>query len=141
MRLPLKVLLDTNMLMLPAQINIDIFDGISEVLNANYEPITLSACVKELLRLMNEGSFSERRCASLALKLVELRCKVVDFGGIEVDKAIVSYARERGCVVATNDRELRKVLRAHGIPVIYLREGKVALEMEGEVFNGVPSGH
>ena len=48
----------------------------------------------------------------------------------EVDKAIVEYAKNFKCIVATNDRYLRKILRGLGIPTIFVRESR-KLGIEG----------
>ncbi|HIE14565.1 TPA: hypothetical protein EYP70_04775 [Candidatus Bathyarchaeota archaeon] len=48
------------------------------------------------------------------------------------DDVIVRIAKETGCPVATNDRDLRKKLRKEGIATIYVREKKY-LNLEGEI--------
>lgn len=73
-----------------------------------------------------------RRHASLALKLAQ-RCKIVQVeqGANEShDDVIVRVAQKWKCPVATNDRALRKKLRAERLPVIFLR-GKKQLWIEG----------
>lgn len=75
-----------------------------------------------------------RQYASLALKLAE-KCRVVrvEQGFEEThDDVIVRVAKDWGCPVATNDRELRKRLRIISVPVVYLRQ-KSHLEVEGDI--------
>ncbi|MEG3055855.1 MAG: nucleotide-binding protein [Methanoculleus sp.] len=38
-----------------------------------------------------------------------------------VDERILEYARQEGCVVVTNDRELRKALLREGVDVVSMR--------------------
>ena len=75
-----------------------------------------------------------RKQALLALELAK-KCRLIQVEkGLKTthDDVIVQVAIKWGCPVATNDRELRKRLRDHGIPVIYLRQ-KHRLEIEGAV--------
>ena len=50
----------------------------------------------------------------------------------KVDEIILQLSAESGIVVATNDRELRKKLRAQKTPIIFLRK-KAYLAIEGEI--------
>lgn len=82
--------------------------------------------------MAKKGSPKMRRHASLALELAR-KCKIVQVeqGANEShDDVIVRVAQQWKCPVATNDRALRKKLRAERLPVIFLR-GKKQLWMEG----------
>jgi hypothetical protein len=128
----LKVVLDSNFLFVPSQFQIDIFEELFKVLNQRFEPILLSVTQREILTMTKKGSPKMRRHASLALELAQ-RCKIVQVeqGANEShDDVIVRVAQKWKCPVATNDRALRKKLRAEGLPVIFLR-GKKHLWIEG----------
>lgn len=129
-----KVVLDSNFLMLPMVRRINLASELDRLLTVNYELIVPRCVVEELNALANRGSPIERRRARFALKLLsELKAEVVDIPcGAGVDNAILQGASTRGWVVATNDAELRSKLRGRGVPVIYLRGGK-KLVLEGQL--------
>lgn len=128
----MKVILDSNFLFVPSKFQIDIFEGLINLLNQRFEPILLSSTYKELKTMAEKGSPSLRRKAAMALKLAE-KCSIVNLErGMEEtqDDVILRMASKWKCPVATNDRELRKRLREKGVAVIFLR-GKGRLELEG----------
>lgn len=130
--MPLKVILDSNFLFVPAQFKIDVFEELMKLLNQRFEPILLSSTYQELQKMAEKGSPSRRKKASLALKLAE-KCRLVNIEqetGETNDDVILRIATQWKSPVATNDRELRRRLRAQDIPVIFLR-GKSRLELEG----------
>ena len=128
----LKVILDSNFLFIPAKFQIDVFEELAKLLNQRFEPVLLSSIYQELKTMAEKGAPSRRRQASLALKLAE-KCKLVNVEKhVEEtnDDVILRIAILWKSPVATNDRELRRKLRARAIPVIYLRS-KNRLELEG----------
>jgi rRNA-processing protein FCF1 len=127
-----KVILDSNFLFIPAKFQIDIFEELPKLLNQRVEPVLLSSIYQELQAMTEKGAPSRRKQASLALKLAE-KCRriYVERSGEESnDDVILRIATIWKSLVATNDRELRKKLRARNIPVIYLRS-KNRLELLG----------
>ncbi len=119
----LKVILDSNFLFIPAKFQIDVFEDLAKLLNQRFEPVLLSSIYQELKTMAEKGAPSRRRQASLALKLAE-KCKKIDVEKhLEEtnDDVILRIATLWKSPVATNDRELRRKLRARAIPVIYLR--------------------
>jgi len=129
--LPVRVILDSNFLMIPIQFHIDIFRGIDELLNQKVEPVILSPVYGEVQRIAcGRGKLAKE--ARLALKIAE-KSEILEVkpGPEEsADDLIARLAREWGCIVATNDRELRRRLRSLMVPVIYLRQ-KCRLAIEG----------
>lgn len=126
-----KVILDANMLMASIQFKVDIFEELERLLG-NPEPIILSTTTGELQRLTTEKSEKTCRQALYALALAK-KCGVVYVEKEEKetpDEAILRVARSLKCLVATNDKDLRKRLRNEGIPTIFLRQKK-RLEIEG----------
>jgi len=127
-----KVLLDSNFLLIPAQFKIDIFEELNRVLEAKVDPIILSPVYQEIERLSNVESERLRRQARLALKLAK-RCRIIHVERREeesVDELLVRIAEEWRCPVATNDAELRRKLREKQIATIFLRDMS-HLEVEG----------
>ena len=128
----IKVIFDSNFLFVPPQFQLDIFEELTNLLNQRVEPVLLSPTHRELLKIAEKGSPKMRKQASLALKLAE-KCRLIQVEkGLEEthDDVIVRVAAEWRCLVATNDRELRKRLRNKGVTVIFLRQRR-RLELEG----------
>ena len=130
----MKIILDANFLFVPLKFKIDVFEGITQLLNQKFEPILLSTTQRELKRMAETGSPQIRKQATMALKLAE-KCKTIDvkkLGEETDDDVILRVASEWKSIVATNDRELRKKLRDRNTPVIFLR-GKNRFELEGSL--------
>jgi len=128
----LKVILDSNFLLIPAQFKIDVFESMMSLLNQRHEPTILSTTLHELQTIGQKGPPKLRKQAQIALKLAE-KCRIVKVEKSRDetnDDVIIRIAAEWRSPVATNDRELRKRLRDRNIPVIFLR-GKSRLESEG----------
>ena len=128
-RKKLKVILDSNALLVPLQFKIDVFSDLERLLNRSFEVILLSSVKRELAR---KGSPKMRKNASYALKLAK-KCRYVevDFPASELtDDVIVKIAEEWKSPVFTNDRKLKQRLRDISVPVIYVRQ-KSRLEIDG----------
>jgi uncharacterized protein len=129
--LPVKVILDSNFLMVPFQFNLDVFQEIEFLLQKKVDFIVPSAVKSELTALSTRGGEGAAE-ASLALQLAS-RCRVVEVTletNETVDDAIVKASQKLGAVVATNDIELKNRLKLLKVPVVYLRD-KSKLEVDG----------
>jgi rRNA-processing protein FCF1 len=129
---PLKVIFDSNFLFIPAKFQIDIFEELPRLVNQRVEPVLLSSIYQEIQAMTEKGAPSRRKQASLALKLAEKCRRIYVERSIEEsnDDIILRIATIWKNPVATNDKELRRRLRARNIPVIYLRSEN-RLELEG----------
>ena len=131
-RKKLKVILDSNALLVPLQFKIDVFSDLERLLNRSFEVILLSSVKRELEALARKGSPKMRKNASYALKLAK-KCRYVEvnFPASELtDDVIVKIAEEWKSPVFTNDRQLKQRLRDISVPVIYLRQ-KSRLDIDG----------
>lgn len=129
--MPIKVILDSNFLMIPFQFKLDVFQEIEYLLQKKVDFIVPSLVKTELTGISTRGGEGSPE-ASLALQLAS-RCRVVEVSlepNESVDDAIVKASQKLGAVVATTDIELKKRLRNINIPVIYLRD-KSKLEVDG----------
>ena len=132
--MPLKIILDSNFLLIPTQFKLDIFEAMTTLLNQRYDPIVLSTTQRELAKMAEKGAPKLRKQAKMALELAE-KCQLahVERKPEESnDDVIVRVAAQWKCPVATNDSELRRRLRDISIPVVYLRQ-KSRLELEGSL--------
>jgi rRNA-processing protein FCF1 len=122
-----NVLLDANALMAQAQFRIDMFAALTNLIGS-YKPCILSEVVDEL-RGLSASRGRTGSAARAALMLAE-RCSIVESPKQEgsADEKILYYASTHGCMVVTNDQELRQALLKKGIPVISL-SGKQRLDI------------
>ena len=141
--MPIKVILDSNFLMIPFQFNIDVFQEIEYLLQKKVDFVVPSVVKSELTGISTRGGEGASE-ASLALQLAS-RCRVVEVAlepHESVDDAIVKASQKLSAVVATTDIDLKKRLRNpappaslegarwHTVPVIFMRD-KGKLEIEG----------
>ncbi|NLL94234.1 MAG: twitching motility protein PilT [Thermoplasmatales archaeon] len=107
------VILDTNALLMPFEIRLNIDLAIRELVG-EARIVVPGPMIGELKKL-------DHRYAKAALKLA----RTYDIVQTEADGdgAVVELALETGGYVLTNDKELRRVLRENRVPLIYLRSG------------------
>jgi rRNA-processing protein FCF1 len=122
-----KVLLDTNALLMPSQFGIDLYDELMGLFG-DFELVTLEEVAGEL-RGLARGRGRDAAAARVGLAMAR-RSTVVPSGSSadHVDDRVIEYARREGCVVVTNDRELRNALLREGIDVVSMR-GQKTLEL------------
>jgi len=126
----LRVIADTNFLMIPGLFGVDIFGELDRITERKYRLLVPKPVVEELKEIAAEGSPRERSAARIALDILLLSgAEVVDIEP-PADDAILKLAREHKYVVGTNDAKLRRKLRSNGIPVVYLRQ-KSHLSIDG----------
>jgi len=135
----MKIILDTNILLVPGQYKIDVFD---ELIRLGYtEFIITDSIVRELLILSKKyKSKKDIMAVNLAMSLID-RCKIVRKDGIINDKKIFEHAGKKTIAdddileladdigaVATNDKKLISDLKKKGVKVVRLRQKKFLVE-------------
>ncbi len=116
-----KILLDTNMLLVPYQFKIDIFKEIDRIIDEKYKIFVIDKTIDELEKLIKGNKEKEKRASMLALQLIKKKkIEVVNTQGKYVDDIIVKI-KDKNTIVATMDKELRKRLKGD---VIVLRQKK-----------------
>lgn len=123
-----KVILDTNMLLIPGQIGVDIFTKIDEIITEPYEFCVINNTLNELKDIM-EGKTkakhkSDKFNAKLGFLLVkQKRLKTLpDFSNL-VDDTIVELSNSN-VYVATQDKALQKRVEEKGAKLLLLRQQK-----------------
>jgi rRNA-processing protein FCF1 len=110
-------ILDANALLIPWNFRIDVFE---EVRRLGFIPTTIEPVRRELNVLMKKGFTG----AGVALRL-SARCQTVETaGGSTVDDQILNTALKYKAAVVTNDKDLKRELREHGLHIVQLRNRK-----------------
>ena len=120
----MKVLLDTNALMIPVQFGIDLFGNLREILGG-FEPVTVPGVISELEGI-SRGKGRDSAAARVGL-MIAGQCTLVDAEAshdLSADEQIIQYATDTGSIVVTNDQELRNTLHQRGVDVISMRNRK-----------------
>jgi rRNA-processing protein FCF1 len=131
----LTILLDTNFLLVPAQFGVDIYAELNRIISQKFELVIFQGILEELKEI-SKKSMKHQKQVQIALKLAD-QCKKLDIDmkkikSQEIDEIIFELATQNNWLVATNDRALRKKLRAHLVPVIILRK-RAVLSIEGDL--------
>ncbi|MBW2992972.1 nucleotide-binding protein [Candidatus Woesearchaeota archaeon] len=119
-----RIILDTNILMIPGQFKIDVFSEIRRVCDFSYHVYIVDKSVDELKKLAS-GKSRHAKAAKLGLSL--MRAKGV--GVIQTneqghtDDLIVSIV-QKGDIVATQDMHLKRRVRGKGADIITMRQKK-----------------
>lgn len=126
------IILDTNFLLVPVQFKVDIFDELARICLV---PHTLAIVVQtrdELTNIIATQKGVNRQAAKIALELLEKKNVVVLSmeGCTHVDDALLAWG-QKGAIIATQDKDLKRKLKFHGVRCIVLRK-KSHLVLEGD---------
>ncbi len=126
----MKVILDTNALMVPEQFGVEIF---AELQRLGYVQCLVPSSVLAELRILaaRADKGKDKVAARVALGLAN-RCSTVGHADVDADLAVEELALSEGAAVFTNDKPLKKRLFSKGITVIYLRQGRYLEAMKKE---------
>ena len=116
----MKVVLDSNFVLVPVQFKVDVFEEIPRLVDEKIEYVVLSPCLDEIRAFRSK----ERRAAGAVMALLSKKgFETVKASG-KPDDAIVEYASKLGggAVVCTNDGELRARLKGKKVKTIFLRK-------------------
>jgi rRNA-processing protein FCF1 len=117
-----SVVLDTNALMMPVEVDVRVFDELERLTGRPPAALNLlvpRAVVAELDRLADGGD-AAARAARVGRDLVD-RCRVVETEEPYADDAVLALAVEHDALVVTNDRPLRDRLRDEDVRVAGVR--------------------
>jgi rRNA-processing protein FCF1 len=119
-----KVILDTNFLLVPGTLRVDVFTKIRE-LDPSAELFVVDKTIDELNKIQAEQK-KFRSAAALAVQLLEQqKVKIIKTEkNKNTDLIIAETAEKNKYAVATQDKGLKKLLRQKQIPIIILRQKK-----------------
>ena len=120
-----KIMLDTNFVMLPAQLNVDIYSEIDRIMKTKYELCVLDKTINELNSIIEKQKGKHRDAAKLALSLLKAKNIKIEAYDSEkyVDDCLVELA-EKGYLIATHDKELKLRIKEKNKNLIFLRQKK-----------------
>ena len=85
--------------------------------------VVLTPIMGELEKLLATGSPKVQKEAQIALAFTKNNCLLwpVDYKHKNVDFILLFYAQKHKGIIATNDRQLKKIARNKGIRTLYIR--------------------
>lgn len=113
----MKVLVDTNGLMVQAQFGVDVLEELGRL---GYDECLVPSAVLDELSLLAGRARGEGRVAVAVAQELARRCACVPSQG-SADDVIADLAKRLGADVFTNDAALRRRLRGQGTRTVYLR--------------------
>lgn len=121
-----KVIIDTNFLMIPGELGIDIFSEIDRLIDESYVLCIMEATQKELQKIVEKHRAKKKGFnAKLAYIMIhQKKIKVITHTEDYADDAIVSFASSKDCFVCTQDKELKNRLKNTKAKVIVLKQKK-----------------
>lgn len=117
-----KIIFDTNFLIDCFKFKVDFLKEIEEKIEKPFKLLVLDLNLKEL-KTIAKTRRKEAKYAKIALDFVKKSCKIIPSQAKNADQGILE-ASDENTFVATNDKELRKNLKALKIKNIYLKSMK-----------------
>ena len=127
-----EVILDTNFLLLPGTLLIDIFTEINNIMKHPYRLVVYDKTLKELEGIIKKGKGKDVMAAKLALILIKQKNLKIKHSSSKtyLDDTIVKES-DKNTIVATQDKELIRRLKEKRIPIIRLKQKKYLI-IEGD---------
>ncbi len=127
--MPIRVFLDTSILLTSLKLHLDILGETEELLQAKVEFLVPKQVQNELQKLSSRRTLVGARAAR-AIEITA-RCKIIDLTSApSADDAFIKASKEIRGVVATNDSQLIRKLRAIHVPILSLRGNRLHCEPE-----------
>jgi len=129
--LPIKVLLDTSILLTSLELPFDLLGETERLLKAKVEFLIPQQVEDELQRLSKkQTSVGIRAARALEMAKKCKRLRVDSVTETKADDALIMASRETKAIVATADSQLRIRLRSLNVPVLSLRGNRLYCEPE-----------
>jgi len=123
----MKIILDTNFLLIPIQFKVDIFSEIDRICMFKYKLYIVDKTIDELNKIIEEQKGKHKLAAKVALQFVKKKgISVIKTKEGPVDDIILDLLGE-GHILATQDALLKKRAVKKGIRIISMRSGKYLL--------------
>lgn len=117
------IIIDTNMLMVPFQFKVDIFEEFDRIIDEKYELVTLDNVIQELEKI-SKGKAKDSFAARLGLNLVKTKnIKIIKTKEKSADKSLLKFAG-KDTIIATNDKILISKLKKDKRKILRLKQKK-----------------
>lgn len=120
----IKVILDTNFLLIPYQFNIDIFSEIDRIILKSYKLHVVDKTIDELNNLIDDPDQKQKdkKAARLALQLIDKKdINIIKTTSDEYVDDILIGLSNKDTIIATQDIALRAKLKAKNSQMIIMR--------------------
>ncbi len=119
------VILDTNFLVDCLAWKVDFFSELGRILPFTYRLVVLDKTLDEIDTIITEGRQDARIGARLAKQLImKKRIGIVPTHKKGYTDTLILKTAARDAIVATQDQNLKRRLKAKGIPVVVIRQRK-----------------
>ena len=117
------IIIDTNMLMVPGEFKVDIFEEIRRIMPVAYQLRIIDRSINELETIAETGKTVQKLAAKVGLQLVKTyNLELIPTEKkVHVDRLILDHL-DKDTIVATQDAALKARVLAKGVPVIVLRK-------------------
>lgn len=117
----IKVIIDTNFLLVPIKFHIDIFSEISKLLNRNYKILIMDGTLRELKNIKEGKLALEILNSQKEAEILVYECKETHVDDCILKFALKEKENNNKVIVCTNDKELKRKLRENDIEIITLK--------------------
>ncbi len=119
----MKIVFDTNFCMVPFEFKVDVIDELNRIMPEKFEILIPDLVISELKKIA-EKQGKRAIAARSALEFIKnFKVVKVEHRG-SVDKSIVYFAKENNCILATQDKEMKKLARKLRVPIVTMRQKK-----------------
>lgn len=122
----MKIILDTNFLLIPGTLGVDIFSEINRICNFSYTLHIVDKTLDELKKIIETQRQKYSAAAKLALQLLKQKNITIikTESDDSVDNLILKLAKQAKIIVATQDKEFKRLLKAAKAGIIVLKQKK-----------------
>ncbi len=106
-----KILLDTNFLLIPEVLHIDIFEELKRICHFPYTLFILDKTVAELQVIVGRSKGKDKRAAGVAIELIKLNnIQIIDTTMYPPEDYVDSILKQLAdeYIIATQDRDIQK---------------------------------
>ena len=122
----MKIIIDTNFLLIPGTLKVDIFSEIDRICTFKYTLHIVDKTLEELKKIIQTQRGKYSSAAKLALQLLKnKKVKIIKTKkDKQVDDLILDIAKKGKIIVATQDKEFKHLLKAENAGLIVLKQKK-----------------
>lgn len=120
-----KIILDTNFLLIPFTLKVDIFEEIRRIIHDQYHISIIDKTLDELKDIMENQTGKNKQAAKFALAIIAKKRPHMIITGKNnnnVDMEIINLLKNHDYIIATQDKELKALLKKLNKKIIVLRQ-------------------